>query len=125
MNVSNLELLGLVGIGGYLLQGGISFLSAQYGLAADVSFLWLETGPDANAPPIRILLGGKWLPLTAPYGRLMLPLSQILPLLCAVVAVSLVSPSASRYGLSGANQAKVSLPCSRSRPIRSDKSGVV
>lgn len=28
--------LGLVGVGGYLLQGGISFLSAQYGLAADV-----------------------------------------------------------------------------------------
>ncbi|EMR62515.1 putative fad dependent protein [Eutypa lata UCREL1] len=27
--------LGLVGVGGYLLQGGISFLSAQYGLAAD------------------------------------------------------------------------------------------
>lgn len=29
--------LGLVGVGGYLLQGGISFLSSQYGLAADVS----------------------------------------------------------------------------------------
>lgn len=28
---------GLVGVGGYLLQGGISFLSSQYGLAADVS----------------------------------------------------------------------------------------
>lgn len=26
-----------MGVGGYLLQGGISFLSAQYGLAADVS----------------------------------------------------------------------------------------
>ncbi len=37
-NVSNVGLLGLVGVGGYLLQGGISFLSAQYGLAADVSF---------------------------------------------------------------------------------------
>jgi FAD/FMN-containing dehydrogenase len=31
-------LSGLVGVGGYLLQGGISFLSTQYGLAADVSF---------------------------------------------------------------------------------------
>jgi hypothetical protein len=29
--------IGLVGVGGYLLQGGISFLSSQYGLAADVS----------------------------------------------------------------------------------------
>lgn len=29
--------LGIVGVGGFLLQGGISFLSAQYGLAADVS----------------------------------------------------------------------------------------
>jgi len=29
--------LGVVGVGGYLLQGGISFLSAQYGLAADLS----------------------------------------------------------------------------------------
>lgn len=29
--------LGVVGIGGYLSMGGISFLSAQYGLAADVS----------------------------------------------------------------------------------------
>lgn len=28
--------LGVVGVGGYLLQSGISFLSAQYGLAADV-----------------------------------------------------------------------------------------
>ena len=28
--------LGIVGVGGYLLQGGISFLSAQYGLGADV-----------------------------------------------------------------------------------------
>jgi FAD/FMN-containing dehydrogenase len=28
--------LGVVGIGGYLAQGGVSFLSAQYGLAADV-----------------------------------------------------------------------------------------
>lgn len=30
--------LGLVGVGGLLTQGGISFLSAQYGLAADVCF---------------------------------------------------------------------------------------
>jgi hypothetical protein len=28
---------GVVGIGGYLMQGGISFLSAQYGMASDVS----------------------------------------------------------------------------------------
>jgi FAD/FMN-containing dehydrogenase len=28
---------GIVGIGGYMMQGGISFLSAQHGLAADVS----------------------------------------------------------------------------------------
>jgi FAD/FMN-containing dehydrogenase len=26
---------GIVGIGGYLMQGGISFLSAQHGMAAD------------------------------------------------------------------------------------------
>ncbi|SPO03123.1 related to 6-hydroxy-d-nicotine oxidase [Cephalotrichum gorgonifer] len=32
--------LGLVGVGGYLLQGGISFLSAQYGLAADSIVGW-------------------------------------------------------------------------------------
>ncbi|KAK7414984.1 hypothetical protein QQX98_006217 [Neonectria punicea] len=32
--------LGIVGIGGYLLQGGISFLSAQYGLAADSIVGW-------------------------------------------------------------------------------------
>ncbi|KAM0543961.1 hypothetical protein ACHAPJ_012056 [Fusarium lateritium] len=32
--------LGLVGVGGYLLQGGISFLSAQYGLAADSIIGW-------------------------------------------------------------------------------------
>ena len=31
--------LGIVGIGGYLSMGGISFLSAQYGLAADVGYL--------------------------------------------------------------------------------------
>lgn len=29
--------LGVVGIGGYLTGGGLSFLSAQYGMAADVS----------------------------------------------------------------------------------------
>ncbi|KAM5345972.1 hypothetical protein ACJ41O_011833 [Fusarium nematophilum] len=32
--------LGLVGVGGFLLQGGISFLSAQYGLAADNIVGW-------------------------------------------------------------------------------------
>ncbi|KAI1505081.1 hypothetical protein F5X99DRAFT_431169 [Biscogniauxia marginata] len=32
--------LGVVGVGGYLLQGGISFLSAQYGLAADNIVGW-------------------------------------------------------------------------------------
>lgn len=31
--------LGVVGVGGLLLQGGLSFLSAQYGLAADASSL--------------------------------------------------------------------------------------
>jgi FAD/FMN-containing dehydrogenase len=31
--------LGVVGIGGYLLQGGVSFLSGQYGLGADVSII--------------------------------------------------------------------------------------
>ncbi|KAH8729946.1 hypothetical protein BGZ61DRAFT_346541 [Ilyonectria robusta] len=37
--------LGIVGIGGYLTQGGISFLSAQYGLAADSIVGWeLVTG---------------------------------------------------------------------------------
>jgi FAD/FMN-containing dehydrogenase len=30
--------LGIVGVGGYMMQGGISFLSTQYGMAADVSF---------------------------------------------------------------------------------------
>jgi len=28
--------LGVVGIGGYLTQGGLSFLSAQHGMGADV-----------------------------------------------------------------------------------------
>jgi hypothetical protein len=32
--------LGVVGLGGYLMQGGVSFISGQYGLAADVSFLF-------------------------------------------------------------------------------------
>lgn len=32
-------MIGIVGVGGYLLQGGVSFLSAQYGLAADVRTL--------------------------------------------------------------------------------------
>ncbi|KAJ3531910.1 hypothetical protein NM208_g372 [Fusarium decemcellulare] len=32
--------LGLVGVGGFLLQGGISFLSSQYGLAADNVVGW-------------------------------------------------------------------------------------
>ncbi|KAF2019503.1 FAD-binding domain-containing protein [Aaosphaeria arxii CBS 175.79] len=43
--------LGLVGVGGYLLQGGISFLSAQYGLAADSVVGWetvLPNGTIAN-----------------------------------------------------------------------------
>lgn len=34
------SLTGLVGVGGYLLQGGISFLSAQEGLAADSIVSW-------------------------------------------------------------------------------------
>jgi hypothetical protein len=34
-----MKFLGVVGIGGYLLGGGLSFLSAQYGLACDVSTL--------------------------------------------------------------------------------------
>lgn len=34
---------GIVGVAGLLLQGGISFLSAQYGLAADVSFVATQT----------------------------------------------------------------------------------
>jgi hypothetical protein len=37
--VSNCVSIGIVGVGGYLLQGGISFLSSQHGLAADVSSL--------------------------------------------------------------------------------------
>ncbi|KAK8028258.1 hypothetical protein PG991_005314 [Apiospora marii] len=32
--------LGIVGVGGYLLQGGLSFLSAQHGLAADSIIGW-------------------------------------------------------------------------------------
>ncbi|KAI0389939.1 FAD-binding domain-containing protein [Xylariaceae sp. FL0594] len=32
--------LGLVGVGGYLLQGGLSFLSSQYGMAADNIVGW-------------------------------------------------------------------------------------
>ncbi|KAK8042528.1 hypothetical protein PG994_013011 [Apiospora phragmitis] len=32
--------LGIVGVGGYLLQGGLSFLSAQHGLAADSIVAW-------------------------------------------------------------------------------------
>ncbi|KAI8631509.1 FAD-binding domain-containing protein [Xylariaceae sp. FL1651] len=50
--------LGLVGVGGYLLQGGLSFLSAQYGLAADSIVGWetvMANGSvvnvDANARP--------------------------------------------------------------------------
>ncbi|KAI1080359.1 FAD-binding domain-containing protein [Whalleya microplaca] len=43
--------LGIVGVGGYLLQGGISFLSAQYGLAADNIVGWetvMANGSIAN-----------------------------------------------------------------------------
>ncbi|KAJ4245724.1 hypothetical protein NW762_013848 [Fusarium torreyae] len=50
--------LGLVGVGGYLLQGGISFLSAQYGLAADSIIGWemvtangTIVNVDANTEP--------------------------------------------------------------------------
>lgn len=51
-NVSNVRLSGLVGVGGYLLQGGISFLSSQYGLAADVSSLLpRQTRHDTNYTP--------------------------------------------------------------------------
>lgn len=45
------SVLGLVGVGGYLLQGGISFLSAQMGLAADNIIGWetvLANGTIAN-----------------------------------------------------------------------------
>jgi FAD/FMN-containing dehydrogenase len=34
--------LGVVGIGGYLLQGGLSFLTGQYGMAGDVSIHTLD-----------------------------------------------------------------------------------
>jgi FAD/FMN-containing dehydrogenase len=43
--------LGIVGVGGLVMQGGISFLSSQYGLAADVSpfqLLWLYITPLAS-----------------------------------------------------------------------------
>jgi len=30
--------LGIVGVGGYMMQGGLSYLSAQYGMAADVCY---------------------------------------------------------------------------------------
>jgi len=40
--------LGLVGVGGYLLQGGISFLSSQYGLAADSIVGWETITADGE-----------------------------------------------------------------------------
>lgn len=40
--------LGIVGVGGYLLQGGISFLSAQYGLAADSIIGWETVLPNGT-----------------------------------------------------------------------------
>ncbi|KAH6646050.1 hypothetical protein BKA67DRAFT_541041 [Truncatella angustata] len=40
--------LGIVGVGGYLLQGGISFLSAQYGLAADSVVGWETVMPNGS-----------------------------------------------------------------------------
>lgn len=40
---------GVVGMGGYLLQGGISFLSAQYGLAADVRISRFKIVISANS----------------------------------------------------------------------------
>ncbi|KAK8877078.1 FAD-binding domain-containing protein [Apiospora arundinis] len=50
--------LGIVGVGGLLLQGGLSFLSAQYGLAADSIVGWETVMPngtivnvDAKAQP--------------------------------------------------------------------------
>ncbi|KAK9802177.1 hypothetical protein SCARD494_00110 [Seiridium cardinale] len=44
--------LDIVGVGGYLLQGGISFLSAQYGLAADNIVGWETVA--ANGPVFNI-----------------------------------------------------------------------
>ncbi|VUC24032.1 unnamed protein product [Clonostachys rosea] len=40
--------LGIVGVGGYLVQGGISFLSAQYGLAADNIVGWEIVAADGT-----------------------------------------------------------------------------
>ncbi|KAH7320084.1 hypothetical protein B0I35DRAFT_451019 [Stachybotrys elegans] len=40
--------LGIVGVGGLLLQGGISFLSAQYGLAADSVVGWNTVLPNGT-----------------------------------------------------------------------------
>ncbi|KAK8074244.1 hypothetical protein PG994_005143 [Apiospora phragmitis] len=47
--------LGIVGVGGLLLQGGLSFLSAQYGLAADASIVTQFT---IEAHPIGQVWGG-------------------------------------------------------------------
>lgn len=44
--------LGIVGVGGYLLQGGISFLSAQYGLAADSIVGWEIVLPNGTVTNI-------------------------------------------------------------------------
>ncbi|KAF3015843.1 hypothetical protein E8E14_005749 [Neopestalotiopsis sp. 37M] len=59
--------LGIVGVGGYLLQGGISFLSSQYGLAADSVVGWeivLPNGTIANInattqPDLAVALRGS------------------------------------------------------------------
>ncbi|KAF5011507.1 hypothetical protein FDECE_2379 [Fusarium decemcellulare] len=40
--------LGIVGVGGFLLQGGISFLSAQYGMAVDSIVGWEMVKPDGT-----------------------------------------------------------------------------
>ncbi|KAK4031403.1 hypothetical protein C8A01DRAFT_21365 [Parachaetomium inaequale] len=59
--------LGLVGVGGYLLQGGISFLSAQYGLAADSIVGWemvtadgtIRTIDASKEPELAVALRGS------------------------------------------------------------------
>ncbi|KAH8693404.1 hypothetical protein GQ44DRAFT_635186, partial [Phaeosphaeriaceae sp. PMI808] len=59
--------LGNVGVGGYLLQGGLSFLSAQYGLAVDSIVGWEAVMPDgsvvnvdaATKPDIAVAMRGS------------------------------------------------------------------
>ncbi|KPM39395.1 hypothetical protein AK830_g7156 [Neonectria ditissima] len=59
--------LGIVGVGGFLLQGGISFLSAQYGMAVDNIVGWemvLPNGTIANVtvkdhPELAVALKGS------------------------------------------------------------------